>query len=86
MRDWITEGFIRVSDLLENHSNILSLQAIKDCVPYNGRVFIDYYIIHNALPSNWKSHSGGFDYTSEITFNDVAIHKCSASIFLKSHD
>ena len=24
-------------------------------------------IIRNALPSNWKSHSGGFDYTSEIT-------------------
>ena len=54
MRDWITEGFIRVCDLFDNHGHILSLQAIKDRTPYNGRVFIDYYIIRNALPSNWK--------------------------------
>ena len=65
---------------------MLSLQAIKDRMPYNGRVFIDYYIIRNALPSNWKSHSGGFDYTSEITFNNVAICKCSAGMFKKASD
>ena len=34
MRDWITEGFIRVSDLFDNHGNILSLHAIKDRMPY----------------------------------------------------
>ena len=84
IRDWITEGFIRVCDLFDNHGNMLSLQAIKDRMPYNGRVFIDYYIIRNALPSNWQSHSGGFDYTSEITFNNVAIRKCSAGMFKKA--
>ena len=33
MRDWITEGF-RVSDLFDNHGNMLSLQDIKDRMPY----------------------------------------------------
>ena len=34
MRDWIREGFIRVSDLFDNHGNILSLQAIKDRIKW----------------------------------------------------
>ena len=45
---------------------------------------VDRVYIRNALPSNWKSHSGGFDFTSEITFNNVAIRKCSAGMFKKA--
>ena len=66
MRDWIKEGFIRVSDLFDNHGNMLSIQAFKDRMPFNGRVFIDYYVIRNALPSNWKTNTVGFDDNSEI--------------------
>jgi hypothetical protein len=54
---------------------MLSLQEIRRVIPHNPRVFIDYFIIHNALPSDWKTVSSFHEGRSDIVINNIEIQK-----------
>jgi len=84
MRDWIKEGLIKVCDLFDNSGNMLSFEAIQHRMPTNPKVFIDYFVIRNSLPTEWKTNLVEYENTHDILFNDVFIHKCNANMFRKA--
>jgi hypothetical protein len=82
MPEWIRAGFLRVNDLFDNRGSLLSVQEIRHAMPHNPRVFIDYFIIHNAIPVDWKTRSSTRESRSDtILINNIQIQKCSATTF-----
>ena len=84
---WIKSGIIKINQLFGTDGKMLDVVKLRNKMPHNGRLLMEYLALINAIPKDWKCvkhpHTEDKCIYLRCTDRDVNIDKTTVKTFKK---